>query len=65
MNIQIKLSSNNFYVDDMAEVLDYNTAVDQLKDSGLGETKRYKNCQSCLSVKLKNVQTLDGKIFYF
>lgn len=62
MNIQIKLSSANNLDGDMTEILDYNKAVTQLEMCGLGETKRYKKCQTCLSVKLKNIQTLDGKI---
>jgi spore photoproduct lyase len=62
MNIQIKLSLDNNHVEDMAEILDYNSAIAQLKGCRLGETKRYKCSQTFLSVKLKNIQTLDGKI---
>jgi spore photoproduct lyase len=62
MNIRIKLSSPCNIDDDMTKILDYNSVVDQLKDSNLGETRRYKSNQTCLSVKLKNVHTLDGKI---
>jgi spore photoproduct lyase len=62
MNIQIKLSSTNRFEDEMTEILDYNKAATQLKEGSLGETKRYKSNQTYLSVKLKNIQTLDGKI---
>jgi spore photoproduct lyase len=62
MSIQIKLFSANTHDGEMTEVLDYNKVVAKLKDCNLGETKLYKSSATCLSVKLKNIQTLDGKI---
>ena len=62
MIVQKTFYSEDIIVDEMNYKSNLREAIRYLKNKGLGETTRYKVPGSSLSVELKNVQTLRGKI---